>query len=113
VDDRRRAFRSREVALGEHQPLATEPDAERSTLGMERTARALGQLSSEERRVLLAAKVEGAGYAELARELGKSIAAVKKLASRAMQRLRAGERDVGCLTNVPRTRYAKVSARAF
>jgi RNA polymerase sigma-70 factor (ECF subfamily) len=113
LDDRRRAFRGREVALGEHQPLATEPDAERSTLGMERAARALEQLSSEERRVLLAAKVEGVGYSELARALGKSVAAVKKLASRAMQRLRAGERDAGCLTHAPRTRYARVSARAF
>jgi DNA-directed RNA polymerase specialized sigma24 family protein len=79
---------------------------------LERAARVLERLSAEERHVLVAAKLEGAGYAELARDLGKSVAAVKKLASRAMQRLRAGELDVECLTNAPRTRCARASARA-
>jgi RNA polymerase sigma-70 factor (ECF subfamily) len=51
----------------------------------------LGALSEIERYVLVSAKVDGRGYAELAAELGKSVVAIKKLASRAMQRLRAGQ----------------------
>jgi RNA polymerase sigma-70 factor (ECF subfamily) len=111
VDDRRRSLRAREVALGEREPVATGPDAERARLGSERATHVLDRLSAQERRVLVAAKVEGAGYAELARELGLSVAAVKKLASRAMHRLRAGEQGVTCLTSAPPNRFAKASAR--
>ena len=49
----------------------------------------LDTLSPEERYVVLSAKVEGIGYPELAEHLGKSVDAVKKLASRAIQRLRS------------------------
>jgi DNA-directed RNA polymerase specialized sigma24 family protein len=38
---------------------------------------------------LVSSKVEGRGYPEIAIQLGKSADAVKKLASRSMQRLRA------------------------
>ncbi len=55
----------------------------------EHLAQVLAVLSSDERYVLVSAKGEGIGYAELAVALGKSVDAVKKLASRAMQRLRA------------------------
>lgn len=53
----------------------------------------LRQLSDVERYVLVAAKVQGREYIELAGEIGKSVVAVKKLASRAMQRLRASAGD--------------------
>jgi RNA polymerase sigma-70 factor (ECF subfamily) len=51
---------------------------------------ALAQLSEVERYVLVSAKLEGRSYADLARELGRTVVAVKKMASRAMQRLRSG-----------------------
>jgi DNA-directed RNA polymerase specialized sigma24 family protein len=38
---------------------------------------------------LVAAKIEGIGYPELAARLGKSVDAIKKMISRALQRLRA------------------------
>ena len=91
IDDVRRAFRSREVSLLEAGAISVEADdPEQHVACAESADRALEQLSAEERRVLVSAKVEGVGYAELARELGKSTDAVKKLASRAIQRLRAG-----------------------
>ena len=46
-------------------------------------------LSGEERYVLISAKLDGVGYPELALQLGKSAEAVRKLASRALQRLRS------------------------
>ena len=91
IDDVRRAFRSHEVSLLEAAPISVEADdPEQQVAQAEGTERVLDQLSAVERRVLVSAKVEGVGYAELARELGKSTDAVKKLASRAIQRLRAG-----------------------
>jgi RNA polymerase sigma-70 factor (ECF subfamily) len=61
----------------------------------------LAQLSGVERYVLVSAKVHGREYSELAGELGRSAAALKKLASRAMQRLRARERNLGELATSP------------
>ncbi len=88
VDDLRRAFRAHEVPLYEEGIARQEADAERRLDEINQARSLLAQLSAEERRVLVSAKVEGVAYAELARELGKSVDAVKKLASRAMQRLR-------------------------
>lgn len=48
----------------------------------------LRALNSGERYVLVSAKVEGVGYPDLAADLGKSVDAVKKMASRATRRLR-------------------------
>lgn len=104
VDDLRRAFRSHEVPLGDREATQCEASPERLVETSERAQRALVQLSAEERRVLVAAKVDGVGYAELAQELGKSRDAVKKLASRAMQRLReaaALEDAPGCTGRRP------------
>ncbi len=87
VDDQRRAYRAREVAIGEHEPSGTgsrDEVADRELLGQ-----ILDSLSAEERYVLVSAKVEGIAYSKLARDLGKSADAVKKMASRALQRLRA------------------------
>jgi len=91
VDDHRRAFRSHEVPIGEREPRAEQCGAEAHLAHHEDAARLLGALSPEERYVVLSAKVEGIGYAELAEHLGKSADAVKKMASRALQRLRTAE----------------------
>lgn len=88
VDDLRRAFRSHEVELQTNAAIRVDAVAERQAENAERVAHVLAQLSAEEQKVLVSAKVEGVGYAQLARELGKSTDAVKKLASWAMQRLR-------------------------
>jgi len=64
---------------------------ERKLVAEEGTRRALEQLSEVERYVLISAKVEGRSYLDLACELGRSVVAIKKLASRAMQRLRASD----------------------
>jgi RNA polymerase sigma-70 factor (ECF subfamily) len=93
VDDYRRAFRNREVPVGEQERPSHERDSERRLGDLEEADRLLAELSPEERHILVSAKVEGTGYAELARDLGKSVDAVKKLASRAMQRLRGSTRS--------------------
>ncbi len=87
VDDHRRAFRSREVPIDERDVPSRQQMAERVVGDREQVDRLLGGLSAEERFVVLSAKVEGRGYAELAEQLGKSVEAVRKLASRALRRL--------------------------
>ena len=89
VDDRRRAFRSHEVPIEDRDPRAERPGSEAEVADREQVAQLLDILSPEERYVVLSAKVEGIGYPELAEHLGKSVDAVKKMASRAIQRLRA------------------------
>jgi RNA polymerase sigma-70 factor (ECF subfamily) len=87
VDDLRRAHRARET------PVAGEwrcesPSSEERLGDRELLARALAGLSDEERHIVVSAKVDGVGYSELAAQLGKSADAVRKAASRALQRLR-------------------------
>lgn len=89
VDDRRRAFRSREVPVGDRDLRAEGPRSDEQLADRERIARLLEALSPGERYVVLQAKIEGVGYPELARHLGRSADAVKKMASRAIQRLRS------------------------
>jgi len=88
VDDYRRAFRNHEVGLGKLDPCSGRPGAESRLADSEEVAGLLGQLSHDERYVLVAAKVEGVAYAEIGERLGKSAGAVRKMASRAMRRLR-------------------------
>jgi RNA polymerase sigma-70 factor (ECF subfamily) len=88
VDDYRRAFRNQEVPLEERDPRTPGLGSEDVVADREHAALLLGALSPDERYVLLSAKVEGIGYPELAQHLGKSVDAVKKMASRAMRRLR-------------------------
>lgn len=88
VDDHRRAFRKHEIPMGEKEIASSDLDLQHRLAHIEEADQLLGELSPEERHVLVSAKVEGTSYAELADDLGKSVAAVKKLASRAMQRLR-------------------------
>jgi RNA polymerase sigma-70 factor, ECF subfamily len=88
IDDTRRAHRVHEVELDERELYGAIGDAERVS-DREDLARALDALSAEERFVLISAKLEGRRYGELATALGKSADAVKKLASRALRRLRS------------------------
>lgn len=89
VDDTRRAFRSHEVPIRDRDPQVEGQDSEDRLLTREGVDLVLQQLSPEERYVLITAKVGGVGYPELADDLGLSAVAVRKMASRAMQRLRA------------------------
>jgi RNA polymerase sigma-70 factor (ECF subfamily) len=91
VDDVRRAHRFREVPFEEHERRADRPGSDVRLSDREQVAGVLGALSPEERYVLVSSKVEGMGYPEIAIQLGKSVDAVKKLASRALQRLRAAQ----------------------
>jgi RNA polymerase sigma-70 factor (ECF subfamily) len=88
IDERRRAFWSREVPAESRDPLVEHRTSEAQVADREQASRLLDALSSEERYVVLSARIEGVGYAELAARLGRSAAAVRKLASRATRRLR-------------------------
>lgn len=88
VDDRRRAFRSHEVPLGDRDPASERGRTDDVVAGRDAVLKVLEGLSPEERYVVLSARVDGIGYAELAEHLGRSVAAVKKMASRAVRRAR-------------------------
>jgi RNA polymerase sigma-70 factor (ECF subfamily) len=90
VDDGRLAHRSHEVPLEEREPRAECASSEESLGVRELLGRALSTLSREEQHILVSSKLEGVGYPELAAQLGKSPEAVRKLASRALQRLHTG-----------------------
>jgi len=92
IDEFRRAYRSHEVALDGSEPRAEQPRSDDRLADREQLTEVLDVLSPVERYVLVSSKVEGVGYPQLAAELGKSIDAVKKMASRAMQRVRATPR---------------------
>ena len=87
IDDQRRAYRSHEVPLDRSEPHDARSAADDVT-AQEQLAGLLDSLSPDERLVVVAAKLEGVAYSELAVRLGKSVDAVKKMASRAVLRLR-------------------------
>lgn len=89
VDDARRAHRCYEVPIEEREPHAECSNSEEQVGDCEALGQALAGLSGEERHILVSAKLGGVGYPELAAQLGKSAEAVRKVASRALQRLRA------------------------
>lgn len=88
IDDARRAHRSREHPYANQEPPSIGPSGGDSVADREHLAQLLDTLSADERYVLISAKAEGVGYPELAVQLGKSVDAVKQMASRAMRRLR-------------------------
>lgn len=88
IDDHRHPHHTREVAMKEPD-VAGDGRLVDGAANRQEIARVLGELSTEERVVLIAAKVEGVGYRQLAARLGKSPAAIKQLASRAMRRVRS------------------------
>jgi RNA polymerase sigma-70 factor (ECF subfamily) len=89
VDDQRRAYRSHELPIGDRETHPGRVSGRDDVADREQVGQILDGLSPEERYVLVSAKAEGIGYSELAAHLDKSVDAVKKLASRAMQRVRA------------------------
>ena len=91
VDDHRRAFRNHEVPLGDRDPGSARPDSEEVVGDREHFERLLLGLSPEERYAVWSARVLGIDYAELAQHLDKSVDAVKKMVSRAIQRAREHE----------------------
>ncbi len=93
VDDFRRAFRHHETPLGDILDSATA--GEQSLPVRCDLEQLMSGLSSEEQYVLRSAKLTGREYREVAADLGKSLDAVKKMASRAMQKLRYRAEDRG------------------
>ena len=87
VDDFRRAFRHHEAALGNILDSARSGD-QSLPIGHD-LQQLMSVLSPEEQYVLNAAKLTGREYGEIAANLGKSVDAIKKMASRAMQKLRS------------------------
>jgi len=85
VDDLRRAFRHHEVPLDDS--LVPAADGEHSFVDGYDLAQLMSGLTPEERYVLCSSKLTGREYKEIAAQLGKSVDAVKKMASRAMQKL--------------------------
>lgn len=89
IDDQRRAYRTQELSLEERDIDAGVQRASDALAEHDQLRQLLDGLSPEERHILICAKGEGADYAEIATQLGKSVDAVKKIASRALQRLRS------------------------
>lgn len=92
IDDARRAFRTHEVPFDEHAAALSEDGARDVVADRQQLAQMLSELSEGERAILLAAKGAGVDYTEIARQLGKSVDAVKKTASRTLLRLQRSAR---------------------
>jgi RNA polymerase sigma-70 factor (ECF subfamily) len=97
IDDQRRAHRSYEVPIEDREPPEQRSSSEAWLGDCEILGQALATLSGEERHILVSSKLEGIGYPELAAQLGKSVEAVRKMASRTLQRLRAAPLEAGSL----------------
>ena len=93
IDDQRRVYRNQELSLEDRYPDAIPGPSRDGVSQRDELQGLLEGLSAEERHVLVRAKGEGVGYAELAAQLGKSIDAVKQIASRATRRLRTSHAD--------------------
>jgi RNA polymerase sigma-70 factor (ECF subfamily) len=81
VDDQRRAHRSHEVPVEDRELRSGCASSEGQVGDREALRQALACLSREERYVVISSKLAGVGYPELAMQLGKSVAAVRKMAS--------------------------------
>jgi RNA polymerase sigma-70 factor (ECF subfamily) len=88
VDEWRRRHRGAEVGLEEADLASSALDPEQRAAARCESERQLERLSAEEARILVAAKVLGLEYSEIALALSKSAAAVKQVASRSLRRLR-------------------------
>jgi RNA polymerase sigma-70 factor, ECF subfamily len=88
ADDARHVFQRNETPLVDWEPFAGDRSRIDEWADCRDAARFLSTLSAEERALILAVRVEGFGYDELAVELGKSAAAVRQMACRAMRKLR-------------------------
>ena len=94
VDHLRRSRGFEEPAEHALRDRAQDCDAERQAIAREEAHRILAGLSPEQAAVLVAAKVGGFDYAEIAEGLGKTVAAVKQTASRTMRRIRTLEAGI-------------------
>ena len=88
ADDARRAARQREIALEDEVALSPEPDPESQVDLRRRALQLLSRIPAEHGALIVAAKVQGLEYAEIASRVGGSVDAVKQSASRALRRLR-------------------------
>lgn len=88
LDELRRRYREAGVTLGVDDAPTDEPSSERLAAAREEAGQLLGELSGEQARVLLLAKVVGSEYGEIAAELGKSVDATRQIGSRALRKLR-------------------------
>lgn len=91
VDDIRRAFRNREVPLDARDLRSEAADVESVLADRDQIDHLLAGLTLGERHVLVSSKLADATYSDVAERTGRSVAAVKKMASRAMQRIRLSE----------------------
>ena len=98
VDEWRRRHRQAEVSLEEARLESPDADPERSAAARHESLRQLAGLSPQEARILVDAKVRGLEYAEIAEALGRSVAAVKQIASRSLRRLRLAPSDADYAT---------------
>jgi RNA polymerase sigma-70 factor (ECF subfamily) len=88
VDEARRALRQREVALDDEVTSSPEPDPESHVDLRRRALQLLSRIPAEQGAIVVAAKVQGLEYGEIARRAGRSVDAVKQSASRALRKLR-------------------------
>ncbi len=88
VDEARRAARQQEVALDDEGTSSLEQGPENHIDLRRRALLLLNRLPAEQGAILVAAKVEGLEYGEIANRAGRSVDAVKQSASRALRRLR-------------------------
>jgi RNA polymerase sigma-70 factor (ECF subfamily) len=102
IDDRRRAYRSAEVAIGDRDPVAEQMASDDQLSARREVHEVLSGLSPAERLILVSSSVAGVGYSRLAIDLGKSRDAIKKIASRAMQRVRAAADDTRSIRSMCR-----------
>jgi RNA polymerase sigma-70 factor (ECF subfamily) len=102
LDDVRRAHRVREVPLEEPASRAASAGGEDWLEDRELLGRTLSALSREERYILVSSKLAGVGYPQLAARLGKSVQAVRQVASRSLRRLRAAALAAGAPVSTPR-----------
>jgi len=91
IDHLRRSRGFENLAGDSLMDRARDCDAERQAIARAEAHRILAGLSPEQGAVLVAAKVGGFDYAEIAEDLGKTVAAVKQAASRTIRRIRALE----------------------
>jgi len=88
IDDERRAYRRQEVVFEDASPSASREIESDKVADREQLLQLLSGLSEAEQKIFIATKLEGVGYAQLAADQGKSVAAIKKMVSRALQRIR-------------------------
>jgi len=89
LDDLRRTLGLQEIEFEETlREEASDASPEATAIACDEARRVLASLSPDQRQVLMAAKMGGFEYPEIARAMGRSESAVKQIASRTLRRLR-------------------------